>query len=122
MAIFGTKKNTTENKVATKAIKVIVPPTTEAVASVTGVIIRPRVTEKSGLMSQMGVYTFEVTKNANKNLVAKAIKALYKVTPIKVAIINSPAKKVFIRGRRGVSGGVRKAIITLKNGDKIDFV
>jgi large subunit ribosomal protein L23 len=80
------------------------------------------VTEKSGLLSQGGVYTFEVTASANKSTIAGAVKALYKVTPVKIAIVNSPAKKVFVRGRRGVVSGVRKALVTLKKGDKIDFV
>ncbi len=131
MAIFGTKKNTTEKKVTTKAVKTVkavkaatpaVIASTGVVASVSDMILRPRITEKSGLLSQTGVYTFEIAPNANKNLVAKAVVALYKVTPVKVAIVNSPAKKVFIRGRRGVVGGIRKAIVTLKKGDKIDFV
>jgi large subunit ribosomal protein L23 len=86
------------------------------------VILRPRITEKSGVLSQTGVYTFEVTKGANKNSVALAVKALYKVTPVKVAMLNNPARNVFIRGRRGVVPGVRKAMVTLKKGDKIDFV
>ena len=128
MAIFGIKKNTTEKKAATKAVKAVkavataASATTQITASVSDMILRPRVTEKSGLLSQAGVYTFEIAKNANKNLVAKAVTALYKVTPVKIAIINSPAKNVFIRGRRGVIGGVRKALVTLKEGDKIDFV
>lgn len=85
-------------------------------------IFRPRITEKSGVLSQGGVYTFEVTKSANKNSVAQAVKALYKVTPLKIAMLNNPAKSVFVRGRRGVVPGVRKALVTLKKGDKIDFV
>ena len=121
MAIFGKTKKTTEKKstpVATTAPAVITAP----VASVAGVIIRPRVTEKSGILSQSAVYTFEVAKHANKNTVAHAVKALYKVVPVRVAIINSPAKNVFVRGRRGVVSGIKKAVVTLKKGDTIDFV
>ena len=139
MAIFGTKKNTkkadsavkadapakvTKTK-AVKAAKVTVPAVISSapvVSSVTDVIIRPRITEKSGLLSQSGVYTFEVRKSANKNSIAQAIKALYKVTPVKIAVINTPNKEVFVRGHHGVVSGVRKALITLKKGDKIDFV
>jgi large subunit ribosomal protein L23 len=93
-----------------------------AESSVASVIIRPRVTEKSGVLSQNGVYTFEVTKNANKNLIAKAITALYKVRPIKIAVINTPIKNVFVKGRRGQVAGMRKAIVTVKKGEKIDFI
>lgn len=150
MALFGTKKKTssaspaleasakraaTEGKeVKTKKVakseKAVVAVSEKSVAlsntssnsNATGSILRPRITEKSGLLSQMGVYTFEVSTNANKNSVAAAIKTLYKVTPTKVAILNNPARNVFVRGRRGVVSGVRKALVTLKKGDKIDFV
>lgn len=140
MALFGSKKNKdaeaaapaekAEKKTVKKAEKLAAASkasTAVAVAAPAGsadasVIIRPRVTEKSGLLSQSGTYTFEVSKNANKRLVSTAIAALYKVTPVKVAIINVPSKHVFVRGRRGVVSGFRKALVTLKKGDKIDFV
>jgi large subunit ribosomal protein L23 len=86
------------------------------------VIIRPRVTEKSGILSQNGVYTFEVAKNANKQMISRAISALYKVTPVKVAVLNTPIKNVFVKGRKGTVAGIRKAVVTVKKGDKIDFV
>lgn len=85
-------------------------------------IIRPRVTEKSGLLAQSNVYTFEVAKSASKGTIAKAVDTLYKVKPVKIAIINVPARKVFVKGRRGTVSGMKKAMVTLKKGDKIDFV
>lgn len=90
--------------------------------SATDAIIRPRVTEKSGLLSQSNVYTFEVSIGSNKATVVKAIKALYKVTPVKIAIVNTPAKNVFVKGRRGTVAGMKKAMVTIKPGEKIDFV
>lgn len=138
MALFGKKKTETtavaaqpvstsvkakadKKKVVTKTVAApaVAVPNMSGSAST---IIRPRVTEKSGLLSQSGVYTFEVTTRANKDTIAAAVKELYKVTPIKVAIINNPSKNVFVRGRRGVVSGIRKALVTLKKGDKIDFV
>jgi large subunit ribosomal protein L23 len=86
------------------------------------VILRPRVTEKSGILSQMGVYTFEVSRDSNKDSIAKAVKVLYKVSPVKIAITNLPAKNVFVKGRHGTVSAVKKALVTLKKGDKIDFV
>lgn len=85
-------------------------------------IVRPRITEKSGLLSQSGVYTFEIAEGATKQTVAKAIRSIYKVAPVKVAIVNLPATRVFVRGRKGMTSGVRKAMVTLKKGEKIDFV
>jgi ribosomal protein L23 len=50
------------------------------------------------------------------------VKELYKVTPVKVNIINLPAKIVFTRGKSGRKAGVKKAVVYLKKGDKIEFV
>ena len=151
MALFGSKKKDTVKAAgvikavavksgSTKPVKVAkvakaaaVKATTKAVVapvvkdnfvavSATSVIIRPHITEKSGLLSQSGVYTFVITRNANKDSIAKAIKTLFKVTPVKIALLNNPAKKVFVRGKRGSVAGIRKAVITVKKGEKIDFV
>ncbi len=114
---------TTKTSKAVKANKIAVPTLgTDVATNTASVIIRPRVTEKSGLLSQGGVYTFEVTKNSNKVMVSKAIFALYKVHPVKVAIVNTPTRNVFVKGRKGTVAGIKKAIITVKKGEKIDFV
>jgi len=87
------------------------------------IIKKPRITEKSGIQAEtLGVYTFEVTDKANKKNITKAVKELYKVTPVKVNITNLPAKKVFSRGKVGRRSGVKKAVVYLKKGDKIEFV
>lgn len=93
-----------------------------AFSGATDAIIRPRVTEKSGILSQGGVYTFEVGRAATKQSVGKAVKALYKVTPTKIAMLNAPSKQVFLRGKKGSVAGFKKAVVTVKKGDKIDFV
>jgi len=91
------------------------------------IIIRPRITEKSGMASepqngQAAVYTFEVRRNATKPMIAQHIKALYKVFPVKVRIVNLPAKRVIVRGKRGTSNAVKKALVYLKKGEKINLV
>jgi large subunit ribosomal protein L23 len=119
--VIGKTSTKTTTKVAVP--KVSVPALhSESASSAASMILRPRITEKSGIMSQGGVYTFEVAKNANKVSVSKAIVALYKVTPVKISIINTPVRKVFIKGRRGTVAGIKKAVVTVKKGDKIDFV
>ena len=85
-------------------------------------ILRPRITEKSGIMGEsLNVYTFEVSKDSTKHSIEKEIITLYKVTPEKIRIINLPARKVLIRGKKGVQSAVKKALVFLKKGDKIDF-
>ena len=129
MALFGSKKKEVAVKAPTKTIKpavvtkaVVVPVSNTINTSNTAAIIRPHITEKSGLLSQNGVYTFVITTKATKDSVGKAIKTLYKVTPVKIALMNNPAKKVFVRGKKGSVPGIRKAVVTVKKGEKIDFV
>lgn len=119
----STSKKSTKKAEKVIASKVVVPKLqSEIDSSSASVIIRPRITEKSGVMSQDGVYTFEISKNSNKAMVRKAVVTLYKVHSTKVSIVNTPAKAVFVRGRKGTVSGIKKAIVTVKKGEKIDFV
>lgn len=89
-------------------------------AKYAGIILRPRITEKASFLLEKNVHTFEVASDATKNQVVKTLKAYYKVNPIKVRIIKNPAKKVFIRGKRGVKPGVKKVYVYLKEGQKLE--
>lgn len=91
-------------------------------SSIAGVIIRPHITEKTGILSQKGMYTFQVDRNANKQTISKAIKELYKVNPVKIAVIKIPMKNIFVRGKKGSIPGMKKAVVTVRKGEKIDFV
>ena len=93
---------------------------TDLKAKYANIILRPRITEKANRAAEANVHTFEVAPEATKNQVAEAIKAFYKVTPIKVSIVRNPAKEVFIRGKKGFKAGVKKANVYLKKGDKIE--
>ncbi|MCC6323309.1 50S ribosomal protein L23 [Candidatus Nomurabacteria bacterium] len=85
------------------------------------VILGPRITEKSALGSEKGRYTFNVATNTNKSEVVKAIKAMYKVTPVKISITIRKEKTTFRGGRLGTKSGGKKAVVYLKKGDKIAF-
>lgn len=85
-------------------------------------IVRPLITEKAHSQSETNnVFTFKVTNDANKSEIAKYIEVKYKVTPIKVSIINVKDKKVFSRGKIGFKSGFKKAFVYLKKGDKIEI-
>jgi large subunit ribosomal protein L23 len=87
------------------------------------IIVKPHITEKAGVLAENGnIYTFVVSKASTKTTIAAAIKELYKVTPIKVAITTKPAKQVITRGKAGVRAGMKKAYVYLKKGDKIEFI
>lgn len=117
MAILKrTKKKTEEVVVATKA-------TVTSARDLTNIIIRPRITEKAGVMAEKGgVYVFEVHSGASKHDIALAVRELYNVTPAKIAVTRIPSKEVFVRGKWGVKQGGKKAYIYLKKGDKIDIM
>ncbi len=85
----------------------------------TGLVLGARITEKAAKASEKNVYTFNVATTANKTEIKKEIIALYKVTPIKINITKRNSKPVFIRGRKGVKQGGKKAVVFLKKGDKI---
>lgn len=82
-------------------------------------IIRPRITEKASLQSEVNAYTFIVDRNATKLSIIAEIKAKHKVSPVKVNITNLPRKTVNIRGKIGTKAGIKKAIVFLKKGDTI---
>ena len=92
----------------------------------TTVLIKPIVTEKSTKSSdKLRKYAFKVAKDANKLEIKKAIENTYNV---KVATVNTQVNVGKMKTRqtkRGVSSGVRaafkKAHVTLKDGETIDF-
>lgn len=86
------------------------------------IIIRPRITEKASLTAEtMNSYVFEVAKTATKTNIAKVIKELYKVTPVKVNIVNQAGKKVVSKGKVGKTASMKKAYVYLKKGEKIEI-
>ncbi len=88
----------------------------------TTIIKNPRVTEKASFRAEQNVYTFDISKEANKTEIKKAIFALYKVKPIRVNVLSIPRKSIMSKGKIGVRGGGRKALVYLKKGDKIEFI
>ena len=85
-------------------------------------VIGPRITEKSAIGADKGAYTFNVTENANKSEIKKAIKMLYNVTPVKISITQRTSKIIMRGGIIGKKSGGKKAVVYLKKGDKIAFV
>lgn len=74
------------------------------------------------MAAEQNVYTFNISESANKTEIKKAIFALYKVHPVKVNVLNISKKQIMSKGKAGVRGGSRKALVYLKKGDKIEFV
>jgi len=88
----------------------------------TSIIKNPRITEKASFAAEKNIYTFDISADANKTEIKKAIFTLYKVKPVKVNVLPVPKKNIMSRGKVGTKSGGRKALVYLKEGDKIEFV
>ena len=87
----------------------------------TDVIRRPLVTEKTSILREDGrTIVFQVATSANKIQIRQAVKELFKVDVTDVSTMNVRGK---LRRRRTARAGKdpdwKKAIVTLKDGDKI---
>jgi large subunit ribosomal protein L23 len=79
--------------------------------------------KSSKLSSELGQYTFEVFRYANKHAIAEAVEKTFKVTVRRVNVQNYPGKNKKSRtGRPSMTSDFKKAIVTLKVGDKIELV
>ncbi|MBI3189553.1 MAG: 50S ribosomal protein L23 [Ignavibacteriales bacterium] len=90
-----------------------------------GIIYRPIVTEKSTQLQDKGIYAFEVDPRANKIEIARAIQKKFNVKVEDVRTMNYKGKtktQLTLKGRfEGKTSHYKKAIVTLKEGNKIDF-
>jgi len=86
------------------------------------IIRKPLVTEKSTQQKETGnQYAFEVDRNANKVEIQFAIERLFKVRVVQVRTSNVLGKVKRLGRRFGKRPDWKKAIVTLKEGDRIDF-
>jgi large subunit ribosomal protein L23 len=85
------------------------------------IIIRPVISEKSTGLMEGRKYVFQVARDANKLMIARAIKELFNVTPEKINIINMRGKNRRLRYRMGKRAAWKKAIVTLAIGQKIEI-
>jgi len=83
-----------------------------------------RMTEKSSKQSaELGQYTFEVYPDTTKHSIAEAVEKTFGVTVRRVNIQNYRGKNKRTRAGRYVQGSdYKKAIVTLKVGDKIELI
>ncbi len=86
-------------------------------------IVRPIITEKTmALMQDQNKVTIEVPKSANKDAIKDAFEAVFNVTVTDVKVINTTGKKTRRGGRyEGTIPAVKKAIVTVKEGQAIDL-
>jgi large subunit ribosomal protein L23 len=84
------------------------------------VVLAPHITEKSTLLGEHNAFVFKVASEATKPQIKAAVEALFNVGVTGVNVINVKGKTKKFRGRPYTRSDVKKAIVTLKDGDSID--
>ena len=82
----------------------------------------PQVTEKATELAKQNQYVFKVWPRANKIEIKKAIEDLYEVDVLDVKIIKVPRKRRRLGRIRGWRKGYKKAIVKIKEGQKIEVL
>lgn len=85
------------------------------------IIRSPIITEKLAEMAEDRKYAFIVEMTANKIQIKKAVSEMFKVSVVDVNIMIMHGKKRRVRHRIGRRPDRKKAIVTLKEGDKIEL-
>jgi large subunit ribosomal protein L23 len=80
------------------------------------------ITEKATFLEKENKYIFKVLNNTNKIEVKKTIEREYKVNVLSVNIINVRRKKRRLGKHQGFKKGYKKAIVEIKEGQKINLV
>jgi len=115
-----------EKKEVKKTTQPIIKSSKEQLIHAYRVIKEPHITEKANFLAEQNKYVFKVFTQANKTEVRKAVEALYGVKVEKVHMIHSAAKRRRLGRhegwRQGLRKGFKKAVVTLKQGDKIELL
>ncbi|MGC9031326.1 MAG: 50S ribosomal protein L23 [Minisyncoccia bacterium] len=83
--------------------------------------LTPHLTEKAIKNGDQNQYVFEVDKRANKIEIKKMVERKYNVKVKRMKIVNLPPKIKRLQRKESKVGGIKKAIITLQKGYKIEF-
>ena len=84
------------------------------------VILSPVITEKATVASEHNQVIFKVAPNATKPQIKEAVEKLFDVKVKAVNTLNRKGKRKAFRGRPGVQSDVKKAVVTLEEGHRID--
>ena len=84
------------------------------------VILSPVITEKATMLSESNKVVFRVRKDATKPQIKEAVERLFDVKVVAVNTLVTKGKVKMFRGRRGQRSDVKKAIVTLAEGQSID--
>ena len=84
------------------------------------VLIAPIISEKSYTLLDSNKYTFEVHPDANKTQIKIAVEKVFSVKVVSVNTLNRPGKRKRTRFGYGQRKAIKRAVVTLRDGDRID--
>lgn len=85
------------------------------------IVKEPHISEKATDLAEKNKYTFKVYENSNKMEIKKSVEGIYGVNVLDVKVLQSPGKKRRLGKTEGFKKGFKKAIITVKEGQKIEI-
>lgn len=85
-------------------------------------IKQPHISEKATDLSESDQYIFEVLPGYNKSEIKKSVEGIYGVDVLSVNIVKIPAKKRRLGKTEGFRKAQKKAIVRIKNGQKIEIL
>ena len=91
------------------------------IANPRDILIKPVVSEKSYRLEDEGKYTFIVAPGANKTQIRQAVEAVFRVKVTGVNTVNRPGKRRRTRFGWGKRPDTKRAIVSLAEGERIDF-
>ncbi len=83
------------------------------------IIKRRVISEKAFAAQELGKYVFVVDKKANKPEIKKAIESIFDVHVDKVSMLNTKGKVKVFKGIKGRKPSLKKAVVTLKEGESL---
>jgi large subunit ribosomal protein L23 len=84
------------------------------------VIVSPVITEKATTLSEQNKVVFRVSPDATKPAIKAAVERLFDVKVVSVNTLVTKGKEKIFRGRKGRRSDVKKAVVTLAEGQSID--
>ena len=85
-------------------------------------IKQPHISEKASYLAEKNQYTFEVSPNYNKSEIKKSVEGIYGVDVLSVNVIKIPSKKRRLGKTEGFRKAFKKAVVTIKEGQKIEIL
>ena len=109
------EKEAVKNKTAVSAVK-------GTSINAYRILKAPHISEKATDLSEKGQYVFKVWPRAGKTEIKRAMEKLYKVEVTATKIIKIPSKKKKVGKNMGVKKGYKKAVVSVKKGQKIEIL